>query len=278
MEEVKCCAVSCEKPLDQEYWDTQYKAKSTGWDLGEVSPPIKDYIDTLENKNSRILIPGCGNTYEAEYLLQKGFTNITVIDIAPTLVENIKQKFANNSNIKVVLGDFFAHQGKYDLIIEQTFFCALPPIMRQKYVWKMHQLLGDNGKLAGLLFNRTFEVSPPFGGNEEEYALLFKETFDFVKMDLCQNSITPRANSELFIEFKKKVASIVNLYQFEGITCSGCSETITKKITEINGILNVSISSNYREILIVSKKEIALEELQKAISFDKKYTIKKISY
>ena len=94
--------MSCEKPLDQQYWDSQYKAKSTGWDLGEVSPPIKSYIDTLENKNCRILIPGCGNTYEAEYLLQKGFTNVTVIDIAPTLVENIKQKFANNSNIKVV--------------------------------------------------------------------------------------------------------------------------------------------------------------------------------
>lgn len=270
--------MSCEKPLDQQYWDAQYKAKTTGWDLGEVSPPIKSYIDTLKNKNSSILIPGCGNTYEAEYLLQKGFTNITVIDIAPTLVENIKQKFAKNSNIRVVLGDFFAHQGKYDLIIEQTFFCALPPTMRQKYVWKTHQLLADDGKLAGLLFNRKFEVSPPFGGNKEEYTLLFKEAFDSIKMAICQNSIAPRANSELFIEFQKNAGSIVNLYQFEGITCSGCSETITEKITEIDGILNVSISSNYLEILIVSKKEIELEELQKVISYDKKYTIKKISH
>ena len=269
--------MSCEKPLDQQYWDSQYKAKSTGWDLGEVSPPIKSYIDTLENKNCRILIPGCGNTYEAEYLLQKGFTNVSVIDIAPTLVENIKQKFANNSNIKVVLGDFFAHQGEYDLILEQTFFCALPPTMRQKYVWKMHQLLADDGKLAGLLFNRNFEVSPPFGGSKEEYSLLFKEAFDFLKLDVCQNSIAPRANSELFIEFKKNAGSIVNLYQFEGITCSGCSETITKKIAEIDGILNPSISSNYSEILIVSKKEIALEELQKVISYDEKYSIKKIN-
>ena len=47
-----------------------------GWDLGEVSPPIKSYIDTLEDKNIRILIPGCGNTYEAEYLLEQGFTKL----------------------------------------------------------------------------------------------------------------------------------------------------------------------------------------------------------
>jgi 16S rRNA A1518/A1519 N6-dimethyltransferase RsmA/KsgA/DIM1 with predicted DNA glycosylase/AP lyase activity len=52
------------------------------------------------------LIPGCGNTYEAEYLLQEGFTNITVIDIAPTLVESLKQKFADNSSIKIIQADF----------------------------------------------------------------------------------------------------------------------------------------------------------------------------
>ena len=162
MEDVKCCTVSCEKPLDGAYWEDQYKAKTTAWDLGEVSPPIKTYIDTLENKNIRILIPGCGNSYEAEYLLEQGFTNISVIDIAPTLVEVLKQKFENNSNIQIILGDFFTHSGKYDLIIEQTFFCALPPPMRQKYVWKMHQLLADEGILAGLLFNRTFEIRSSF--------------------------------------------------------------------------------------------------------------------
>ena len=128
------------KLLNQNFWNDLYKTNSMGWDIGAVSPPIKTLIDTLEDKNISILIPGCGNCYEAEYLLQKSFTNITLIDIAPTLVENLKQKFEFNSNIKIILGDFFEHQGKYDLIIEQTFFCALPPIMRQQYVLKMNQL------------------------------------------------------------------------------------------------------------------------------------------
>ena len=154
MSEEKCCVVTCDLPLDQTYWNNQYQANATGWDLGQVSPPIKTYIDTIENKEVKILIPGCGNAYEAEYLIQQGFTNITVIDIAPSLVENLKQRFANNKNIRVVLGNFFEHHGTYDYIIEQTFFCALPPTMRQKYVWKMHQLLSDYGKLIGLLFNR----------------------------------------------------------------------------------------------------------------------------
>ncbi|WP_319800246.1 methyltransferase domain-containing protein [Flavobacterium sp. N3904] len=273
MDELQCCVVSCEKPLDQTYWNNQYQANTTGWDLGEVSPPLKSYIDTIEDKNLPILIPGCGNTYEAEYLLYKGFTNVTVIDIAPTLIEKLKTKFKDNPNIKIVLGDFFEHQGAYDLIIEQTFFCALPPIMRQKYVWKMHQLLAKEGKISGLLFNRTFESGPPFGGSQEEYELLFKVSFDFLKMEVCHNSATPRAGSELFIELQKNNEVSVNSYPFEGITCSGCKNTVSEKFTSIEGVLNVSMSSNFAEVLIISQNEIPLDTLQKEIAYDVKYKI-----
>ena len=275
MSEEKCCVVTCDLPLDQTYWDNQYQANATGWDLGQVSPPIKMYINTIENKEAKILIPGCGNTYEAEYLLQQGFKNITVIDIAPTLVESLKQKFANNNNITIVLGDFFDHQGKYDFIIEQTFFCALPPPMRQKYVWKMHQLLTNYGKLFGLLFNREFEVSPPFGGSLNEYEQLFTKAFTFNSISMAGNSIPSRANTELFIEFQKNDLNQVNLYHFEGITCSGCMNTVSSKFLEINGVLNVSMNSNFSEIIIVSKTEIDIKTLQEIVSYDEKYKINK---
>ena len=204
MEDKKCNVVSSDIPFDASYWESQYKAKKTGWDLGTVSPPIKTYIDGLAKQNARILIPGCGNSYEAEYLIKKGFTNITVIDIAPTLVTVLQEKFKNKPEIQVILGDFFEHQGEYDLILEQTFFCALPPSMRQNYFLKMHQLLAKDGILAGVLFDRYFESGPPFGGSQTEYNLLFKEAFDCLKMETAHNSIAPRANSELFFELKKK--------------------------------------------------------------------------
>ncbi|MEZ7504479.1 methyltransferase domain-containing protein [Flavobacterium sp. Arc2] len=277
MSNESCCTVSCDKPLDQNYWDAQYKANTTGWDLGLVSPPIKAYIDTLKDKNIAILIPGCGNNYEAAYLLEQGFTNVTVIDIAPSLVKIIEQKFITNTRIQVLLGDFFDHKGEYDLIIEQTFFCALPPVMRQKYVWKMHELLAKDGKVSGLLFNRKFEVSPPFGGSQEEYKALFKDAFDFTKLEISANSIAPRSNSELFFEFKKNSAVTVNLYSFEGIACSGCMDTVTKKFTAIKDVLNVSMNNNFTEVLIVSTIEIPLEELQKIVSYDDNYKIKKIT-
>ncbi len=271
----QCCVVQCERPLDDMYWDAQYIANTTGWDLGEVSPPIKSYFENVTNKHAAILIPGCGNTYEAQFLLQNGFTNITVIDIAPTLVKSLQHKFVGNPNINVILGDFFKHEGQYDYIIEQTFFCALPPTMREHYVFKMHQLLKENGLLVGLLFNRIFEVGPPFGGTKNEYLLLFKNAFHFLQSETASNSITPRANTELFIELQKNKDVIVSLYNFEGFTCSGCVASVSEKLYEIAGVLNVSVSKNFSEILLVSKNEIPLVHLQDAIAHDAKYKIKK---
>lgn len=200
-----CCTTPSERDLGQSFWDQQYQSNTTGWDMGEVSPPIKAYADELTNKNIRILIPGCGNAYEAAYLLEAGFTDITAIDIAPTLVEKLKQQFANHPNIKIILGDFFEHKGQYDLIIEQTFFCALDPILRSAYVKKMHELLAENGKLAGVLFNRTFEFQgPPFGGTAEEYQPMFAPYFNLCHFEPCYNSYFKRADTELFIELEKK--------------------------------------------------------------------------
>lgn len=276
MEDTSCCIVSCEKPLDASYWEAQYQSKTIGWDLGEVSSPIKEYVDTIKDKNSAILIPGCGNTYEAEYLLEKGFTNVTVIDIAPTLVAALNEKFKNNVNITIALGDFFEHQGKYDLIIEQTFFCALPPAVREKYVFKMHDLLAEEGVLAGLLFNRSFEKGPPFGGNKAEYQMLFSAAFDFIKMETCLNSSTPRLNSELLIELKKNSKTIVKLYNMSGITCSNCAITITDKFLKIDGILNATINRDFTAVLICSKNEVSIEILRDVISYDAKYSIESV--
>lgn len=273
MSDLNCCVSSCEKELDQKYWDAQYQSNTIGWDLGQVSPPLKKIIDTISDKNSAILIPGGGNSYEAEYLLNQGFKNITVIDIAPTVVSKIQKKFEGNSNLNILLGDFFEHQGQYDYILEQTFFCALPPKMRQKYVWKMHQLLLPKGKIKGLLFNREFETNPPFGGSIDEYSRLFKDSFQINQMEICVDSVSPRANSELEITFKKNTSMVVNLYQFEGISCSGCKNEVSEKISKILGVENVSMNVDFSQILIVSSFEIELKTLQEVIAYEEKYKI-----
>lgn len=273
---LKCCVTECERPLDQSYWNTQWNDNKTGWDIGYASPAIAEYLSNYPDKNASILIPGCGNAYEAEFLVENGFTNITLIDIAPKAVELLKEKFSDKEQIKVLCEDFFLHQGSYDLIIEQTFFCALPPRMRQKYVWKIHQLLNEKGVLAGLLFNREFEINPPFGGNKTEYEQLFQHAFEFQSFDVTDKSIPARVGSELFIEFSKNDV-LVNLYAFEGITCNGCMNTVSGKFLEIEDVLNISMSSDFSEVIIVSRNEIEVTQLQEIVSYDEKYKIVKVA-
>lgn len=196
-----------EKSLDQSYWNQRYAASQTGWDIGYPSPALTGFIDGLRDKNQRILIPGCGNAYEAEYLLQQGFKHITLIDIAPLVVNELKHKqqhYINEGRLRVLLGDFFELNETFDTILEQTFFCALHPTMRTKYASHMHSLLAPKGTLAGLLFNFPLtNEGPPFGGSVEEYERYFTPYFEIQKLEACYNSIQPRAGRELFVKLMK---------------------------------------------------------------------------
>lgn len=189
----------------KDYWNDLYKKNDIGWDVGKASSPLAAYIDQLTNKDVKILIPGCGNGYEAEYLLKSGFTDITLIDIAPALTEQLKERFKNNEDhIHIITGDFFEHTGEYDLILEQTFLSALDPSLREAYANQLNNLLKPGGKVAGVLFSKHFDDNPPHGGSIEEYKNLFGEKFIINVLEPCYNSIKRRQGSEVFINLSKK--------------------------------------------------------------------------
>jgi SAM-dependent methyltransferase len=190
------------KNLSSEYWSNRYKSDEIGWDLGVISQPIKEYIDKLTDKNSSILIPGCGSGYEGKYLFNQGFKNLVLLDFAKEPLEKFKIENPDFPEKQLINEDFFTYEGKYDLIIEQTLFCAIDPSLRLNYAEKISQLLKPEGKLIGLLFNREFESGPPFGGNKEEYLIYFSNLFTRIKMENCYNSVLPRKGSELFIQIQ----------------------------------------------------------------------------
>jgi hypothetical protein len=191
--------------LSDQYWNNRYETNDFGWDIGAVSEPLKKYIEQLDNKNFKILIPGAGNAYEAEFLFNLGFKNVYVLDFAENPLKNLKQRLPDLSNRQLIKQDFFEHQGQYDLIIEQTFFCAINPTLRARYAKHMYSLLASNGKIVGLLFNDVLNTDkPPFGGNKEDYEKLFNKIFDIKKMEPCYNSIKPREGRELFVIMEKR--------------------------------------------------------------------------
>ena len=87
--------------------------------------------------------------------------------------------------------DFFNIDGNFDLIIEQTFFCAIATEKRNEYAKKVHSLLNTNGKLVGLMFNAPmYSEHPPFGGSVKEYKSYFSGLFNYKYFEPAYNSIS----------------------------------------------------------------------------------------
>lgn len=193
------------RKLNKEYWEKRYQEQQTGWDVSHITTPLQHYIDQITDKSIQILIPGAGNSYELDYLTAKGFCNVTVVDFAEAPLLAIKKRNPNIKNEQILQSDFFDLKGKYDLILEQTFFCALPPTLREKYVEQTKSLLKQKGKLVGLLFQFPLtEAGPPFGGSISEYKNLFDKDFTLLTLETAYNSIKPREDNELFFIFEKK--------------------------------------------------------------------------
>lgn len=191
--------------FDITYWENRYVKGETAWDTGSVTTPIKEYVDQLTDTSMKILVPGAGNGHEVVYLLKKGFKKVFVVELAPTPLENLKKRVPKLPNEQLILGDFFELENTFDLIIEQTFFCALDPSLRTAYAQKCFELLKPGGKIAGVYFDFPLtEQGPPFGGSHEEYLSLFLDYFSIKTLKRCYNSIAPRAERELFFIFEKK--------------------------------------------------------------------------
>lgn len=199
--------------LNAEYWNKRYEEGNSPWDLGTPSPPLIEYLAGIEDKSIRILIPGAGKSHDAVWAMEHGFGSVYVVDWAEEALDHILETYPDFPPSHLICEDFFDHTGHYDLVLEQTFFCALDPSFRKQYGQKMHDLLVPGGKLAGVWFSFPLEkgmpgrtdglLGPPFGGSVEEYKGYFTEGWKIRTLEPCRNSIPPRMGNELFGIFER---------------------------------------------------------------------------
>lgn len=119
------------------------------------------------------LVPGCGRGYEVHALAASGaFFKATGMDISRTGIEEA-MKHAKESNAdnraEFVVGDFFESErnaGRFRLVVDYTFLCAIKPEMRKKWAEIMFEVLEDGGELVTLMFplkKAVEEGGPPHG-------------------------------------------------------------------------------------------------------------------
>lgn len=93
----------------QNYWETIYKTKSPGqvsW-TQKIPKTSLDFIHSFGlEKNAKIIDIGGGDSKLADYLLDEGFENITVLDISARAIDKAKKRLGNKAKkISWIVGD-----------------------------------------------------------------------------------------------------------------------------------------------------------------------------
>ncbi|KAL4987122.1 S-adenosyl-L-methionine-dependent methyltransferase [Aspergillus falconensis] len=164
-------------------------------------------------RRKKALVPGCGRGYDVLTLALHGFdtygleVSATAVSEARAFAErelsspqasNYGGKFDRErarhigvGNVQLVQGDFFADTwtenetlgldlgkdgyGKFDLVYDYTFLCALHPAQRTRWAERMAELLRPGGMLVCLEFPMYKDPTlpgPPWGVNGVHWELL----------------------------------------------------------------------------------------------------------
>ena len=201
-EDVIKAGYSCED------WERHYRTNDLGWDLGEVAPPFVRLWEEKKISPCKAIIPGCGLGHEAIFLAERGF-QITAVDYTFGAVSHLK-KVLNKKNIsgEVLRQDFFKLDAKYndsfDLMLENTFFCAINPTMRQKYVLTAGRILKSGALLVGLFYETDKKGGPPFNTRRSHLEEYFSARFAIEVLSKTPHSAAQRQGKEWLAIFKKK--------------------------------------------------------------------------
>ena len=190
--------------LDAKYWETRYIEHRTSWDIGYPNKVLTDFVENNLPKTAKILVPGAGKAYEVDHLWNLGYKNVYALDFSKTAKSIFTDRVLDFPEEQFITEDFFKLNEKFDAIIEQTFFCALSPNLRKRYVDQTFKILNPRGILFGLMFNFDKPEGPPFGGSIEEYQSLFETKYSIKRMEACAESIPQRLGTELIVELIKK--------------------------------------------------------------------------
>lgn len=192
----------------QEDWQRHYDEDDLGWDLGQVAPPFVSLLESNTIFPCKTLVPGCGRGHEVIFLAENGF-DVTAVDYSIGAVNHLNSAVSERQlNTRVLNLDFFeldsTHNGLYDLLIEQTFFCAISPSQRPLYVETVARALKKGGMIAGLFYHTGQEGGPPFNTTLEDIIEHFSGSFEIRELAQAENSAEQRKDKEWLAILVKK--------------------------------------------------------------------------
>ncbi|MCS1407350.1 MAG: Thiopurine S-methyltransferase [Verrucomicrobia subdivision 3 bacterium] len=180
-------------------WEDCYQKNECPWDKGSPSPGLVDFLEAeCGLVPGTVCVPGCGSGHDVREWVRHKF-HATGFDISPTAVELAKTKMAEaNVEADFQVADFLAEtpSARFDWVFEHTFFCAIQPEQRDRYVESVLRWLKPGGDYLAVYYLLQEDGGPPFPSDQDEIMERFTPKFN-LKREWVPRSYPNRTNLEL---------------------------------------------------------------------------------
>ena len=197
------------------HWESIYQAKKSdelSWHQEKPDTSLNLIAEAGLGRDAGIIDVGAGDSRLVDNLLDKGFRNITVLDVSPTALERAKKRLGSRAvSVKWVVSDVreFETGDRYDLWHDRAvlhFLTSEEDVNR--YVEVVRRVL----RPGGYLIVSAFSLRGPTrcsGLDVRQYseASLKKLFSDFERIKSFEDEhVTPWGASQMFLcgEFRKK--------------------------------------------------------------------------
>jgi len=178
--------------MNKNYWDNIYQGKSERELSWYQDIPVKSLGLIAELKiesDASIIDVGGGDSRLADSLLEKGFRNISILDISPTALERAKKRLKDNASlIKFIVSDVlnFNPDEKYNLWHDRaTFHFLRTEVEITTYLQVANRAIVPGGNLIVSTFSKTGPDKcsglPILRYSDDQLNILFESYFTKVR-------------------------------------------------------------------------------------------------
>jgi len=206
--------INFEKQDYKNHWENVYETKKpdeVSW-TQKIPQTSLDLIEEVaKDKTAKIIDIGGGDSNLADFLLEKGFENISVLDISAKALKKAKTRLgAQSENVDWIATDITAFKPNttYDIWHDRAAFHFLTEEKEiQKYVEIVRDAVSDTMIIGTFSLNGPQKCSglPIVQYDEDRLKEIFSQDFELVK-SFTEDHITPfdTVQNFIFCQFQKK--------------------------------------------------------------------------
>lgn len=206
-------------PSKKEHWENVFSTKQeteVSWFERKPETSIQFFKENTIPTNAKIIDIGGGDSYLIDYLLELGYTELTVLDISENAINRLKKRLGSNaSKVTFIVSDIldFQPETTYAVWHDRASFHFLT---QSEEIETYKNLVAKAITSDGFLFIGTFSENGPLKCSGLEITQYSERKFesifdtDFVKVNcFTENHKTPFNTVQHFIfcTFKRKYFS-----------------------------------------------------------------------